>query len=266
VSKAANSPAPLTGGNGRSRGQDPDVFFTLPDWALALIIVGIVAVAFALGAALGVFLRAHSETLREPFGVVQGAILGVVGLILAFALTLAVGRYEDRRAAVVNDANTIGTTYLRAQTLSEPERTTSLALLRQYAGLAVDLSSEVPNSAAMEETARRQSSVQRRLWHLAGRTLVAAPTATAPRLYLDSLNAMIDQQTIRLSALKNRVPAAVLGLELIAAAIALAMLTLYLSVLGRGHTAIGFAAVLVTGLLLVTFDLDRPTRGMITRR
>jgi hypothetical protein len=64
--------------------------------------------------------------VREPFAALQAALLGVIGLILAFGLALAVGRYESRRAAVVEEANTIGTTYLRAQTLAEPSRTASL--------------------------------------------------------------------------------------------------------------------------------------------
>jgi hypothetical protein len=75
---------------------------------------------------------------------------------------------------------------------------------------------------------------------------------------------MIDQQTVRLAALNNRVPGAVLGLEVIAAALAVGLLALYLSVLGRGPLAVIVAAVLVTLLLLVTLDLDRPTRGIIT--
>src|SRR5436305_12880804 len=86
--------------DGRRPRQDLGVFFTLPDWAVALIIICIIVGASLAGAAFGAFLRAHSEALREPFGVVQGAILGVVGLILAFGLTLAIGRYEQRRAAV----------------------------------------------------------------------------------------------------------------------------------------------------------------------
>ena len=53
-------------------------------------------------------------------GSLQTALLGFVGLILAFGLALAVGRYETRRAIVVAEANAIGTTYLRAQTLAEP--------------------------------------------------------------------------------------------------------------------------------------------------
>ena len=97
-----------------------------------------------------------------------------------------------------------------------------------------------------------------------GQAVDAAPLATAPRLYVDSLNTMIDQQTVRVAALNNRVPGAVLGLEVIGAAVALGLLGLFLSVLGRGLLPMILAAALVTMLLLVTFDLDRPTRGLIT--
>jgi hypothetical protein len=75
---------------------------------------------------------------------------------------------------------------------------------------------------------------------------------------------MIDQQTVRVSALNNRVPGPVLALEVFGAAAALGLLGLHLSVLGRGLWPMVIAAVLVTLLLLVTFDLDRPTRGLIT--
>jgi hypothetical protein len=75
---------------------------------------------------------------------------------------------------------------------------------------------------------------------------------------------MIDQQTVRISALNNRVPGAVLALEVFGAAVALGLLGMYLAVLGRGPLPMVLAAALVTMLLLVTFDLDRPTRGLIT--
>ena len=81
---------------------------------------------------------------------------------------------------------------------------------------------------------------------------------------MDALNAMIDAQTVRLSALNNRVPGSVLALEVFGAAAALGLLGLYLSVLGRGLWPMVAATALVTMLLLVTFDLDRPTRGLIT--
>ena len=115
----------------------------------------------------------------------QGALLGVVGLILAFGLSLAVGRYEDRRAAVVADANAIGTTYLRAQLLAEPARTRSLALLRRYNDLALRMSHEVPNSPAMRADGgpgRRSAAATVGPGRPGARR---APIASAPRLYVE---------------------------------------------------------------------------------
>ena len=238
-------------------------FFSLPSWALALVLFAIVGMATVAGYALGHYLREHQESLRGPFGVLQAALLGVVGLILAFGLTLAVGRYEDRRAATVDESNAIGTTYLRAQLIAEPARTDSLDLLRRYTDLAIQVAEEVPGSAGMRHTTAAEGVLQRRLWHLAGQSIDAAPLASADRLYVDSLNATIDAQSTRLSALTNRVPAAVLAVEVFGAAVAIGLLALHISVLGRGLVAMVVAAVLVTLLLLVTFDLDRPARGLI---
>ena len=239
------------------------MFFRLSSWELALIILAVVGTATFAGFAAGRYLRDHSATLREPFGVLEGALLGVVGLILAFGLTLAVGRYEARRAATVDEANAIGTTYLRAQLIAEPARSKSLELLRRYTTLAVGISNETPGSGSMRRTTAAQGVLQRRLWRLAGQAIATAPLASAPRLYVDSLNSTIDDQSARLSSLNNRVPGPVLALEVIGAAVALALLALHISILGRGLVAMTAAAGLMTLLLLVTFDLDRPTRGLI---
>jgi hypothetical protein len=87
--------------------------------------------------------------------------------------------------------------------------------------------------------------------------------ASAPRLYVESLNETFDAQSTRVYGLRNRVPTPVLVLEVAGAAIALAALALHLAALGRGVRTVLVAAVLVLMALLVTFDLDRPTRGLI---
>ena len=99
------------------------MFFSLSSWALALILFAVVVGTTVLGLVAGHQMRKRGDALREPFGVLQTATLGIVALLLAFGLSLAIGRYEARRAAVVAEANAIGTTYLRAQTLAEPVRT-----------------------------------------------------------------------------------------------------------------------------------------------
>jgi hypothetical protein len=239
------------------------VFFSLTSWELVLIILAVVGGTAALGFAAGVYLRRHSEKYREPFGVVQGALLGLVALLLAFGLSLALGRYEDRRAATVTEANAIGTSFLRAQLIAEPERSQSLALFPEYTDLAIRITHEVPGSSAMTRTTATEGVLQRRLWRLGGRAVGGAPVASAPRLYVDSLNETFDDQEARLSALTNRVPGAVLALEVIASAVALGLLGIHIAMLGRGFGPVLLAAALVSVLLLITFDLDRPTRGLI---
>jgi hypothetical protein len=240
------------------------VFFRLSSLELGLILFAIVFGTTAAGLVLGHYSRQRSEHLREPLGVLQGALLGLVGLVLAFGLALAVGRYESRRAAVVDDANAIGTTYLRAQTLSEPIRTQSLVLLRRYADTSLRLSHAIPNSPAARQVIDNGDELQRQLWALAGQALARSPQASAQRLYVEALNEMIDMQTVRIAGLNNRVPRTVLIFEVLFAAVTFGLLAFYLALLGRGLLPVFVAAALICLLLLVTFDLDRPTRGLIT--
>jgi hypothetical protein len=238
------------------------VSFQLPSPVLAVGLLVLVVGSAVCGLLVGRS-RAHHQGLKESSGVLQGALLGFMGLILAFGLSLALGRYEDRRAALVEDADTIGTTYLRAQTLAEPERSQSMALLVKYADVELDLTDEVPGSDAATRTIVKGTVLQRQLWGLAARAVKADPRDTAPRLYMESLNEMIDQQTVRVAGLNNRVPTEVLILEVIGSAIAMFLLGLHVGLLGRSLLPLVLASCLVTMLLFAVFDLDRPTRGFI---
>jgi hypothetical protein len=239
------------------------MFFSLSSFQLGLLIFGIALGTTLLGTLIGRRLRHHAELLKEPLGVLQGALLGLVALILAFGLTMAVGRYDARRTAVVDDANAIGTTYLRAQTLPEPLRSRSLDAIVRYTDADIRMSGEVPGSDGAKAAIAEGGEIQRELWGMAGESLAELPTESAPRLYVETLNEMIDMQTVRVSGLNNRVPSAVLAIEVIGASVALGLLALYLAMLARGVVSVVLAAALVSVLLLITFDLDRPTRGLV---
>jgi hypothetical protein len=243
------------------------LFFGLNTWVLAAVLGVIMIGATLVGLLLGRRIGRSSDTFREPLGVVQGALIGFMGLVLAFGLSLALGRYESRRADTVDEANAIGTTYLRAQTLPEPVRTETLELLPRYTRTSITIAETLPGSLAEERALVASERDQRRLWALAGQALDLEPVASAPRLYVESLNEMFDAQSTRVYALANRVPTAVLVVEVAGAAVALGALALHLSLhlstLRRGLAATVVAALLVTVLLVVTFDLDRPSRGLI---
>ncbi|MET0145918.1 MAG: hypothetical protein ABW328_14220 [Ilumatobacteraceae bacterium] len=231
---------------------------------LAVVLLVIVGGAAAAGMVIGRQIRSRPDGSRESVGVVQGTLLGLVGLLLAFGLTMAVGRYEARRALVVQESNDIGTTYLRAQMLAEPERTKSLELLKQYSSTAIDLADQVPDTDRFDSDTADMAELQRGLWAIAGDAVRADPTGTAPRLYVETLNAMFDTHTDRVTSLRNRVPSTVMLLQVGGSAIALGVLSLYLALLGRGAITSLAAASVVVLILFISFDLDRPQRGFIT--
>ena len=121
------------------------------EWHVLLILGGILVLVAELGFRLGMRLHvSHDEARKEQIGGLQAAVLGLLGLLLGFTFAMAVARYDARRDLVVQEANAIGTTYLRAQLLPEPQRTDSIELLRSYGALAVDLSEHVVFSDRFE--------------------------------------------------------------------------------------------------------------------
>jgi hypothetical protein len=240
------------------------MLFSLNTWTLVVVLTLLVGGAAAAGTLVGRRIRSQSGAHQESVGVVQTTLLGLVGLLLAFGLTMAVGRYDGRRAVVVQEANDIGTTYLRAQLLAEPSRSTSLDLLERYADQAVDLADHVPDSDRFDDDSARMADMQRALWSAAGDAVHAVPTGTAPRLYVESLNSMIDSHTDRVASLRNRVPGPVVLLQVLGSTIAIGVLALYLALLGRGLVTSLVAATLVVLILFISMDLDRPHRGLIT--
>ncbi len=126
------------------------------------------------------------------------------------------------------------------------------------------LADEVPDDDRFDEVLVEISDLQRDLWTLAGDAVRDDPTGTAPRLYVETLNEMIDTHTSRVSSLRNRVPSTVVMLQVVGSAIALGVLSLYLTLLGRGVVTSLVAAFVVILILFISFDLDRPNRGLIT--
>ena len=185
-------------------------------------------------------------------------------MLLGFTFALAVQRYETRRTLVVEEANAIGTTYLRAELLDEPQRGDSLAALERYADEAIAFAHEKPGTAGFDDASARMEATQNELWTLAGDAMEADPSGNATRLYVESLNETIDAHSSRAASMNNRVPSSVMWLLIVGSAVALAALSLYLTLLGRGIVTSVVAAAVLLVTLFVSFDLDRPTRGLIT--
>ena len=236
------------------------VLDAVPLWAVFLLSVIAMLAAADGGYRLGAYRRARSEDEKEgPVGAMVGSTLGLLAFLLAFTFNMAATRLDTRRALLQQEANAIGTTYLRAATL--PERGNEIrALLREY----TDLRIEVARTLDIAPALRRSEEIQGVLWADAARMAQAQPQSIAVGLFIQTLNDVIDIQAMRLTALGARVPAGIW--------LTLGMLSM-IAFAGTGYHAglsrtrrspasiaftIGFAVVLA-----VTVDLDRPFEGWL---
>ncbi len=195
----------------------------------------------------------------------EAANLGLLALMLGFTFSMALSRYEARRDAVVGEANEIGTTALRARLLPPPRDAETLALLRQYVDLRVELTRRTPTEADVAAVIAKSNAIQEALWQQA--TAVAAmDNAIVPTgLFIQSLNSMIDAQDTRVAALRNSVPAEVI-LTLYLIAIVSAGFAGYADGREKSTSRIPIYVVgaTVAAVILMIQDLDRPVAGYIT--
>jgi hypothetical protein len=147
------------------------VFFRMSTLVLAAVLRLIVGGAVAAGTVIGRRLRDRPGVGHEQLGVVQGTLLGLVGPLLAFGLTMAAGRYDSRRALVVHETVAIETTFLRAQLLAEPARSASLDLLVRRTDAAVEVADHIPEPS---------SSMPHRRWRAAPAGAARCVAAAAP--------------------------------------------------------------------------------------
>ena len=228
-----------------------------------LIGIAIVFLASEVGWRLGVRTEGHGAS--SNISALDQSLLGLLALIVGFTFLMALTRFEARREAVLNEANAIGTTALRARLLPEPHRTESLKLLREYVQIRVDYIPTGKSFAQLPAAIDRSSNIQEALWRQV-KALSAKDNNMVPTgLFIQALNEMIDNQGKRLAALRNYIPHVVL-LSLFGMAAVACGFAGYASGLDplRTRLPVVITAFLISGVIYVILDLDRPNVGFIT--
>jgi hypothetical protein len=239
------------------------LFFHMSTTVLVLLLLVAAAAAVGLGVLLGrVVLRRRSEQ-AEGVGIIQAALFGIVGLLLAFGLSMALARFEERRIDMVDEANAIGTLMLRTSLLGEADREAANEILDLYTDAVVRYSEVVPGSDEFSTYNHEVEGLASELWSIGASAMDAHPEAHGPFLFVEALNDAFDVHGTRTAGLINQVPDEVSMLMLLASCAALAALGMHLSVVGRGLISSMIAALVVVSVLVVSLDLDRPHRGLI---
>jgi len=202
---------------------------------------------------------------RTGSGAVEGAVFGLLGLMLAFTFSGAASRFDGRRHLVVEEANNIGTAWLRIDLLPSEAQPPLRELFRRYldSRLATYGNQHPDVEMAMAEYGR-STKLQGEIWALAVAACRDSPTPQAALLLLPALNQMIDITTTRLMATRTH-PPGIIFVMLAALALAGALLAGFAMAEGKERSWVhnfAFAAILAA-TVWITIDLEYPRLGLI---
>jgi hypothetical protein len=225
-------------------------------FALSLVVLWLSA---ELGNFIGRRLRPLRDDEREDFGVVQTAILTLLGLLIGFTFSMAVSRYDQRKNYEETEANAIGTEYVRADLLPVADAVRARDLLRNYLDQRV-LFYTARDERELGRINDSTAQLQTKLWSTVQTPAVASPTQVVA-LAVSGMNDVLNSQGYTQAAWWNRIPIAAWGLM---AAIAICCNLL----LGYGACRKGAGLFLVLPLAVsISFfliaDIDSPRRGLI---
>lgn len=203
----------------------------------------------------------QAASSAAQLGTIQGAIFGLVALLLGFSFSGATGRFIERQSLLVAEANAIGTAYLRADLLPEPHATAYRRDLAAYATgrMELFLNRDIEDSA---RSLQDLGKVQMDLWRHAVAGVGERPTAGP--LVIPAVNEVIDRLAQHGDARTRHIPAVVLLLLIASTAMALGTVSFGQGLSGKRHTGL----ILMLGLPLavamwVTIDMDFPQVGTI---
>jgi hypothetical protein len=196
-------------------------------------------------------------------GAVQGAVFGLMGLVMAFTFSGAAGRFDHRRDLIVEEANDIGTAYLRIALLPEAARAPMQDKFREYLDSRLETyragTDAVRVSRLLQQTAEHQSQI----WKVAVEAINRASSPPVAALILPSLNDMFDIVSTRTAATQMH-PPTVVWLMLGGLALVCSMLVGYDLGSGRRNWLhLLTFALLISLTLYVIIDMEYPRVGLI---
>jgi hypothetical protein len=234
---------------------------SLPVWAIGLVLLAVLILASGIGVALRV--RA-SNTPNEDGGYILSAALGLLALLIGFTFSLALSRYETRRDLVLQEANSIGTTYQRAQLAPEPYRSQLQSLVRRYVDVRVSLADAGEDAAAIARAEAQTGQLQQQMWDTAVAAIPHVDPPVAVPLLIATVNETSDFAASRKAALADRLPGSVIVALLVYAAISAGILGYVTQGTRRGtQISATLLFILLTLAITLILDLDRPRTGSI---
>jgi hypothetical protein len=234
----------------------------LPLWSVFATSLAAILLSAEIGHRLGHARHKRAEHEKEPtVGAIVAAELGLLAFLLAFTFSLAASWFQSRRETLLDESNAIGTTFLRAKMLPEPEGSQTRQLLRNY----VDARIAAVRDGTVESAIQHSIELQDKLWAAATTVAAKDPRSIPTGLFIQSLNEVIDLHAKRLLvALRSRIPTVVWAVLFAVAILSFGSMGYAGGLTGaRRSPAVLAVALIFAAVIWLVIDLDRPQEGLL---
>lgn len=241
------------------------VLYEYPIWVGGLFSLVVMGLAVELGYRVGLYKRKQwPDAEIGGGGVVLTAMLALLGLILAFTYSASASRYDARKQAVIVEANAIGTAFLRAGLVPDPGRTQLREALLRYAETRIVDPKKVRTVDDVQRIIELTLEAQAPLWPITERIVAASARGPIEASLVAAVNEVIDEHTVRLAVLLDKLPAVVLFMLLLITCGAMAVIGFNAGVSGCiSRWRLTLFALVLGGVMFVIVDFDRPREGFI---
>ncbi len=223
-------------------------------------------ILFELGRLIGKRqIRQDSEGAHTGTSTIDGAILALLGLLVAFTFSGAASRFDHRRELIIDETNAIGTAYYRVSLLSEESCQLVREKFRRYVDSRLEFYRRVPDMEFATKELANQKELQSEIWNQSvAATLAPGSHPDAARLLLPALNAMFDIQSTRILNLRIHPPIVIYFLLFTMAFVSSALAGYGMAKAAKRNWfhAIGFAIMLAASVYVI-IDLEFPRYGLI---
>ncbi len=239
------------------------LFQQTPLWLFFPITVAVVLASVAGGHRLGRRVRGREADETEgPAGISVGSNFALLAFILAFTFNMTASRFDARKSLLLEEVNAIGTTYLRTDFLSEPARSTSQKLLREYIDLRVQAATDVHQ---LEQAVVDSEIIHKKLWALLVELTHQDHNPELLSLYTIALNDVIDYHAKRLTVgTRYQIPGVIwLALFFVTMLATGAMGYQFGLTEARSRTMVMVLSLSFSAVIILIADLDRSAEGLL---
>jgi hypothetical protein len=207
-------------------------------------------------------IRTTSEAERSGISTVTASMFALLAFTLGLTISFAQSRFEARRDLVVQEANTIGTAWLRAHMVGGQEGDAIASLIEDYARARLDYTTAPPD-AEIPKLLARTNALQTQMWDLATGLARRVPTPITATL-VNALNDMFDASLSQRFAFNSRIPSSLSWILLVGSLLAIGAMGYQLAATGSRQPVLSVLSLLMwAGAMVLIVDLNRARLGTI---